>query len=350
MSDEVVIAVDAMGGDHAPGVVLKGVAEALEADASLVVVLCGPAEVVEPFAAAHQRCRALVTTEVIGMEEHPANAVRTKRDSSLVVGCRQVKQGAASGFFSAGSTGACLAAGTLVVGRVRGVARPMLATVIPSPVRPVVMCDVGANADCKPAYLVQFAQMATIYAQKVLGIKAPRAALLNIGEEPTKGSQFAQESYALMKEQVSNFAGNAEGGDILAATFDVIVTDGFTGNVCLKTIEGTSKTLFATLRGILMKSPFTKLAALAVKGHLKRLMVQVSPDTYGGAPLLGVKGALLVGHGSSSALAVKNGVLSTAAIARARVSEIIAQTVTPEASPSSKAASSATMDEQADRP
>lgn len=344
MSEEVAIAVDAMGGDHAPTVVLEGVAEALEADANLVVILCGPAEVVEPFAAVHERCKPQATTEVIGMDEHPAKAVRAKKDSSLVVGCRQVKEGAAHGFFSAGSTGACLAAGTLVMGRVRGVARPALATVIPSPVRPIVMCDVGANADCKPAYLVQFAQMATIYAEKILDIEAPRAALLNIGEEETKGSQFAQEAYALMKKQVPNFVGNAEGGDILAATFDVIVTDGFTGNVCLKAIEGTSRTLFATLKGIMMKSLFTKLAALAVKGGLKRLMVQVSPDTYGGAPLLGVKGALLVGHGSSSAQAVKNGVLTTAAIARAHVSEIIAQTVTPEASSSSKATSSATMD------
>lgn len=344
MSEEVAIAVDAMGGDHAPTVVLEGVAEALEADANLVVILCGPAEVVEPFAAVHERCKPQATTEVIGMDEHPAKAVRAKKDSSLVVGCRQVKEGAAHGFFSAGSTGACLAAGTLVMGRVRGVARPALATVIPSPVRPIVMCDVGANADCKPAYLVQFAQMATIYAEKILDIEAPSAALLNIGEEETKGSQFAQEAYALMKKQVPNFVGNAEGGDILAATFDVIVTDGFTGNVCLKAIEGTSRTLFATLKGIMMKSLFTKLAALAVKGGLKRLMVQVSPDTYGGAPLLGVKGALLVGHGSSSAQAVKNGVLTTAAIARAHVSEIIAQTVTPEASSSSKATSSATMD------
>ena len=293
MPDKVIIAVDAMGGDDAPGVVLDGVAQALEADGALHVVLCGPAEVVEPFAAAHERCEARVTTEVIGMGEHPAEAVRKKKDSSVVVGCRLVREGAAQGFFSAGSTGACLAAGTLVMGRIKGVARPALATVIPSPVRPVVMCDVGANADCKPAYLVQ----------------------------------FAQEAHALLKEQLPNFAGNAEGGDILPAKFDVIVTDGFTGNVCLKTIEGTSKTLFKPLKGIMMRTPVTKLGALAIKGGLKELMAQVSPDTYGGAPLLGVKGALLVGHGSSSAFAVKNGVLTTAGVVRAGVSEIIAQTV-----------------------
>lgn len=166
MPDTVTIAVDAMGGDDAPGVVLEGVEGALCADEGLRVVLCGPAEVVEPFAAAHERCEARAASEVIGMAEHPAGAVRAKKDSSIVVGCRLVKEGAADGFFSAGSTGACLAAGTLVMGRVRGIARPALATVIPSPVRPIVMSDIGANADCKPEYLVQFGQMASIYAAR----------------------------------------------------------------------------------------------------------------------------------------------------------------------------------------
>ncbi|BAK44872.1 phosphate acyltransferase PlsX [Eggerthella sp. YY7918] len=336
MSDQkVTISVDAMGGDNAPDVVLDGVAQALAADDALSVVLCGPAEVVEPFASSHERCEARMTTEVIGMAEHPANAVRSKKDSSIVVGCRLVKEGAAQGFFSAGSTGACLAAGTLVMGRIKGIARPALATVIPSPVRPVVMSDIGANADCKPEYLVQFGQMASVYAEKVVGIEHPRAALLNIGEEDTKGSQFAQEAHRLMAERLENFAGNAEGGDILAATYDVIVTDGFTGNVCLKTIEGTSKTLFKALKGVMMSTPLTKLGALAVKGGLKQLMAQVSPDTYGGAPLLGVKGALLVGHGSSSALAVRNGVLTTARIVREGVSEIIAQAAVPASSAAS---------------
>lgn len=327
MSEAVTVAVDALGGDNAPGVVLEGVAAALAADGNLSVILCGPAETVEPFAAEHERCEAQPTTEAIGMGEHPAAAVRKKKDSSIVVGCRLVKEGRAQGFFSAGSTGACLAAATLVMGRIKGVARPALATVIPSPVRPVVMCDVGANADCKPEYLVQFAAMASVYAEKIIGISHPRAGLLNIGEEDEKGSQFAQEAHRLLRAEAPNFAGNAEGGDILAANFDVIVCDGFTGNVCLKTIEGTSKVLFKTLKGIMMSSLKTKLGALALKGGLKDLMAQISPDTYGGAPLLGVKGACIVGHGSSNALAVKNGVLTTASVVRAGVSEIIAQTV-----------------------
>lgn len=326
MSEKVTIAVDALGGDNAPGVVLDGVEQALAADEDLTVILCGPDEVVSPFAAAHDRCVAQATTEAISMGEHPAQAVRKKKDSSIVVGCRLVKEEAAQGFFSAGSTGACLAAATLVMGRAKGIARPALATVIPSPVRPVVMCDVGANADCKPEYLVQFGRMGSVYAQKMLGIEQPRAALLNIGEEEEKGSQFAQEAHKLMREKLPNFAGNAEGGDVLAANFDVFVCDGFTGNVCLKTIEGTSKVLFKTLKDIMMKSAVTKLGALALKGGLADLKRQVSADTYGGAPLLGVKGACIVGHGSSNAAAVKNGVLTSAQLVREHVSELIAQT------------------------
>ncbi len=326
MPEKVTIAVDALGGDNAPGVVLDGVEQALAADEDLTVILCGPNEVVSPFAAAHDRCVAQATTEAISMGEHPAQAVRKKKDSSIVVGCRLVKEEAAQGFFSAGSTGACLAAATLVMGRAKGIARPALATVIPSPVRPVVMCDVGANADCKPEYLVQFGRMGSVYAQKMLGIEQPRAALLNIGEEEEKGSQFAQEAHKLMREKLPNFAGNAEGGDVLAANFDVFVCDGFTGNVCLKTIEGTSKVLFKTLKDIMMKSAVTKLGALALKGGLADLKRQVSADTYGGAPLLGVKGACIVGHGSSNATAVKNGVLTSAQLVREHVSELIAQT------------------------
>lgn len=327
MADRIRIAVDAMGGDDAPGVVLDGCAQALAADESLEVVLCGPAEVVEPFAASHERCEARVTTEVIGMAEHPANAVRKKKDSSIVVGCRLVREGEADGFFSAGSTGACLAAATLVMGRVKGIQRPALASVIPSPVRPVVMCDVGANADCKPAYLVQFANMATVYMEQVMGVKNPQVALLNIGEEDTKGSAFAQEAHALLREQVPNFAGNGEGRDIVLGGFDIFVTDGFTGNVCLKTIEGTSKGLFGALKEIFMGSLAGKLGALAIKGGLSELKASVSPDTYGGAPLLGVKGACIVGHGSSNALAVRNGIGTTARIARADVAGLIARSV-----------------------
>ena len=330
MADKVTISVDALGGDNAPSVVLEGVEAALAQDPDLSVILCGPADVVEAFAEAHDRCVAQVTTEEISMAEHPANAVRKKKDSSIVVGCRLVKEGAAQGFFSAGSTGACLAAGTLIMGRIKGVSRPALATLIPSPVKPVVLCDVGANADCKPEYLVQFAKMGSIYAAKLLGVQAPKIGLLNIGEEEEKGSQFAQEAHALMKEQVPGFEGNAEGRDVMSGEFDVIVCDGFTGNVCLKTIEGTAKMLFSELKSIMMASLFTKLAAGVLKGGLKELKGKIDPDAAGGAPLLGVNGACIVGHGSSNSRAVKNGVLAAAAYVRSGVTELIADSVSGE--------------------
>ena len=249
--------------------------------------------------------------------------MRKKKDSSIVVGCRLVKEGQAQGFFSAGSTGACLAAATLVMGRIKGISRPCLATVVPSPVRPIVLCDVGANADCKPEYLVQFAQMGSVYAQKILGYESPKAALLNIGEEGTKGNALAQEAHQLMAKRLPNFAGNCEGRDVLGAQYEVVVTDGFTGNVCLKTIEGASKVLFGAIKDAMMSTTKGKIGALCVKDGLKGLKSQVSPDTYGGAPLLGVKGACIVGHGSSGAVAIENGVLTTARVVRQGVSEII---------------------------
>ena len=331
MPETITIAVDALGGDFGPSVVLPGVEAALAEQPDICVLLCGPEDVVVPFAQCHERCEAVPCTQEIEMGEHPANAVRRKKDSSIVVGCRLVKEGKAQGFFSAGSTGACLAAGTLVAGRIKGVSRPALGTVLPSPVKPVVMCDVGANADCKPEYLLQFAKMATIYTRQILGVENPSVGLLNIGSEETKGSQFAQETHRLLAEQLPNFKGNCKGCDVLTGEFDIVVTDGFTGNVCLKTIEGTAKMLFGELKGVFKRNALTGLAALAVKGGLSQLKQSVSADTYGGAPLLGVKGACLVGHGSSNETAIKNGVLMAAKIVRTGVSELIAESIGSEA-------------------
>ena len=327
MAEKVTVAVDALGGDNAPAAVLEGVDAALATDPDLMVILCGPADTVEAFAASRERCAAVATTEEISMAEHPAQAVRAKKDSSLVVACRQVSEGRAQGFFSAGSTGACLAAGTLVMGRIKGVKRPALATVVPSPVKPCILCDVGANADCKPEYILQFAQMACIYAREVLGVAQPRVGLLNIGEEDEKGSALAQEANRLLRDQLPSFAGNAEGRDVMGGSFDVIVTDGFTGNVCLKTLEGTAGVLFKALKGIMMSSLKAKAGALALKDGLKGLMAQVDPDRLGGAPLLGVQGACIVGHGSSNGRAVANGIGAAADFVRSGVSEYIAQTV-----------------------
>lgn len=310
--DEVKVVVDAMGGDDAPGVVLEGVGQAVAQDPSLTVILTGPEDVIVPFAAQHGNVIAHPTTEVIGMGEHPAEAVRRKKDSSIVVGCRLVKDGEAGGFFSAGSTGACMSAATLVIGRIKGVKRPAIATVLPSPVAKVVFADMGANADCKPEYLVQFARMARVYAQVTLGIDNPSIGLLNIGEEETKGSEFAQECHRLMKEHVPNFRGNAEGRALALGGFDVIVTDGFTGNVALKVYEGVGMALLAGLKETIYSTMKSKIGGLLIKDALSKFKDELSADKYGGAQLLGCKGVCLIGHGSSNAQAICSGVLATA--------------------------------------
>lgn len=310
--DEVKVVVDAMGGDDAPGVVLEGVGQAVAQDPSLTVILTGPEDVIVPFAAQHGNVIAHPTTEVIGMGEHPAEAVRRKKDSSIVVGCRLVKDGEAGGFFSAGSTGACMSAATLVIGRIKGVKRPAIATVLPSPVAKVVFADMGANADCKPEYLVQFARMARVYAQVTLGIDNPSVGLLNIGEEETKGSEFAQECHRLMKEHVPNFRGNAEGRALALGGFDVIVTDGFTGNVALKVYEGVGMALLAGLKETIYSTTKSKIGGLLIKDALSKFKDELSADKYGGAQLLGCKSVCLIGHGSSNAQAICSGVLATA--------------------------------------
>ena len=310
--DEVKVVVDAMGGDDAPGVVLEGVGQAVAQDPSLTVILTGPEDVIVPFAAQHGNVIAHPTTEVIGMGEHPAEAVRRKKDSSIVVGCQLVKDGEAGGFFSAGSTGACMSAATLVIGRIKGVKRPAIATVLPSPVAKVVFADMGANADCKPEYLVQFARMARVYAQVTLGIDNPSVGLLNIGEEETKGSEFAQECHRLMKEHVPNFRGNAEGRALALGGFDVIVTDGFTGNVALKVYEGVGMALLAGLKETIYSTTKSKIGGLLIKDALSKFKDELAADKYGGAQLLGCKGVCLIGHGSSNAQAICSGVLATA--------------------------------------
>jgi glycerol-3-phosphate acyltransferase PlsX len=325
------VAVDAVGGDFAPDEILKGVEMALANDPSVRIHLTGPAEIVEPFASRHAvRCLATPTTQTIEMGEHPATAVRSKKDSSMVVGCRLVRDGAADAFFSAGSTGAAMAAATLVMGRIRGVHRPAIATVLPTAGPPVVLLDAGANAECKPEHLLQFAHMGSAYASIVLGVDSPRIALLNIGEEPSKGSQLTQDAHALMAESVPGFVGNIEGRDVLAGTVDVIVTDGFTGNVVLKLLEGTSKVLLGQVKDALTGSVVNKAAAAVVAPSLRRLKERLDPDAYGGAPLLGVNGVCIIGHGSSNATAVANAVRVACQATRGALTSRIAEAVSGE--------------------
>ncbi len=321
------LAVDAMGGDKAPSVVLDGVKAALDADKELSITLCGPTEVVGSFCEQTDRCIPAFASEVISMGEHPAKAVRAKKDSSIVVGCKLVRDGKADGFFSAGSTGACLAASTLIIGRINGVKRPGLGIVLPSYERPCFLMDVGANADCKPEYLCQFALMGKAYMQSIMGVTSPKVGLLNIGEEKEKGSQLALDSYDLLSSTVEGFEGNCEGGDLMEGKFDVVVTDGFTGNVCLKTIEGTSKVLFKYVKAALTSTTKAKLGAMLVKSNLAELKETVNPDRYGGTPLLGVKGVSVIGHGSAGSVAIKNGIAVAAKSVREGLVEMISESM-----------------------
>jgi len=308
----ITIAVDGMGGDHAPGVVLEGADIALSQDPDIKVLLVGPDEVVTEFASGRPRVEPLLATEVIGMSEHPATAIRSKRDSSIVVGARSVKEQQAEAFFSAGSTGAMMAACTLGIGRISGVLRPAIAAVLPTSGSPTILLDVGANADCKPEYLLQFAIMGSAYASSVLDVTDPSVALLNIGEEDPKGSQLAQSAYALMRDKVHHFIGNVEGHQVPAGVIDVVVTDGFTGNVALKLIEGTSIELFEQLRRTMASSILRKGAAAVLRPALRELKRRLDPDVYGGAPLLGVNGLALIGHGSSTSKAIAAGIHAAA--------------------------------------
>jgi len=323
--------VDGLGGDLAPQVVFEGASRALRADNELEILLTGPVNDLDRFRAGlsqtvQKRLILHPTTEIIAMDEHPASSVRAKPDSSLVVAARLVKEGAADGFFSAGNTGACLAAGTLLVGRIPGVIRPAIATILPG-TTPTVFLDTGANADAKSEYLPQYAQMGIAYARAVLDLETPRVALLNIGEEDTKGSKLAQEGFALLSDGIPGFIGNVEGRDLLQGAADVVVTDGFTGNITLKALEGASGFVLGQLKEALMASSLSKLAALGLRDRLNALKYRLDPDRFGGAPLLGVTGLVCIGHGSSSASAVCAGILTAAKAVRGKVIEQIAAQV-----------------------
>ena len=327
------ICVDAMGGDEKPEVVLEGIAKALEADPNLEVLVTGNEDVVTPFCASHARAEALVTTEVIGMAEHPTEAVRHKRDSSIVRGCKAVREGRADAFFSAGSTGAILAAGTLGVGRVKGVQRAALASALPGVTgRMTTLLDLGATADCPTEMLVQFARMGSAYAQVVLGVERPRVALLNNGTEDTKGSEATLAAHAALAEASGiDFAGNCEGRDLLAGTYDVIVTDGLTGNVALKTMEGTAKYIAAELKAAARKSKLVGVGALLVKPAFKQIAGLLSGDRIGGAALLGLKSPVLVGHGATNPEAICSGTLTAATCVREDLCGKLAAAVAAEA-------------------
>ncbi|HLX33552.1 MAG TPA: phosphate acyltransferase PlsX [Gaiellaceae bacterium] len=294
------VAVDAMGSDRG-------------ADAVVAGALAARGDGVEPilFGSAELDARGLElvpTTQVIGMDEKPADAFRTKEDSSLVRAVKAVADGEADAVVSPGNTGAMLAAGLVLLRRIPGVRRPAIAVPIPARNGPSVLVDAGANADCRPEHLLQFAAMGAVFAEEILEIARPQVRLLSIGEEPEKGDQLTLDAHALLAASDLDFRGNAEGRDILAGAADVLVTDGFTGNVALKTVEGTIRTLLEGLRDEIAATPRGKLGGLLIRPAARRLRSRLDPDTYGGAYLLGLRGLVVIAHGNSSSTAIANAI------------------------------------------
>jgi glycerol-3-phosphate acyltransferase PlsX len=303
------IALDAMGGDHAPAEIVAGALLARN-ELNIESALVGSKDIIEAelnrLGEKPAAWEIVHASEAIAMDEHPAQAVRAKRDASINVGMDMVKRGVAGALVSAGNTGAVMASALMTLGRIHGIERPALGTLAPFTERGVLVLDVGANADVKPNYMVQFAQMGSVYVEKVLGVPHPRVALLNIGGEETKGSELVQDVYARLQHAGINFIGNIEGGEVHHGGADVIVTDGFTGNVAVKVTEGVADFIFRELRSALTAKLRYRLAAMVLRPGLMKLRDRMDPGTYGGVPLLGVNGFVLIAHGNSNARAIKN--------------------------------------------
>jgi glycerol-3-phosphate acyltransferase PlsX len=303
------IVLDAMGGDHAPGVVVEGGVMAAR-EYGIEVALVGPQEMVEAELAKHDTAGLSLpvvhASQVIEMTDEPSMAARTKKGSSMVVGMNMVKNGEADAFTTAGNSGGALAAALFHLGRVKGIKRPALSTVFPTRKGLCFICDVGANTDCKAVYLLQFGIMGSAYAERVLSIPNPRVGIVSTGEEEGKGSVLVKEAFNLLKESRLNFIGNVEGKDIPAGLADVVVTDGFSGNVVIKLSEGVASLLMGVMEEEIKKRPTAMLGALLAKGALREVKRRLDYTEYAGAPLLGVDGVVIVGHGRSNAKAIKN--------------------------------------------
>ena len=307
------VAVDAMGGDAAPGEIVAGARRAADELGVPVVLVGDPARIGDTLG-----LEVLAASEVIEMGDDPATSVRLKKDASLNVAARAVRDGVASAMVSAGNTGATMGSALLRMGRIGGVARPAIATPIPRPVLggSTTLLDAGANADCQAAWLVQFAQMGVVYARHRYGIETPTVAMLSIGEEKSKGNELVKEVHGvlaadedgLLAKAGGRFVGNVEGRDLLTDAADVVVCDGFTGNVALKTLEGGMKTLVEALFGVFGATPETQAASDVLVPHLLPLYAALDPNNTGGALLLGVDGVCIISHGSSNATAVVNAV------------------------------------------
>ena len=328
----IIVAVDAMGGDYAPAEMVAGAVEAVNANKEIQVLLVGQEHIVSGELAKHtypkEQIRLVNATEVIETEEPPVNAIRKKKDSSIVVGMNLVKQKEADAFVSAGSTGAVLVGGQVIVGRIKGVERPPLAPLIPTEKGASLLIDCGANVDARPSHLVQFARMGSIYMENVLGIKNPRVAIVNIGAEEEKGNALVKETFPLLKACGDiNFTGSIEAREIPHGGADVIVCEAFVGNVILKLYEGVGATLISKVKSGMMGSLRSKIGALLVKPALKETLKSFDGSQYGGAPLLGLNGLVVKTHGNSKALEVKNSILQCVAFKEQGINDKIRESL-----------------------
>lgn len=319
-----ILAIDGMGGDHAPKSVIDGAMLALNELPNLKIKLYGHKEKLNPFLTEHERLEVIHCEEVIEGEDDPARSIRRKKDASMTKMLEAVKDGSADACLSAGNTGALMAGGLFKVGRIEGVSRPALATTLPTiDGQGFLMLDLGANADAKPENIVQYAIMGNIYAKQVRGIEKPRVGLLNIGTEDKKGNELTKSVFGLLKEADLHFIGNVEARDLLNNVADVVVTDGFTGNMVLKSIEGTAGAMMAMLKEAFMSSGKTKIGALLMKNELKKLKTKLDYSEHGGAALFGLQAPVIKAHGSSNARAIYSAIRQAAIMAEHNVTEVI---------------------------
>lgn len=322
------LALDAMGGDNAPQAIIEGAYAALEEFPNLEILLYGDEEKMAPYLKNNIRLQTVHCTEVVEGEDDPARAVRRKKDSSMARMLRAVADGEADACLSAGNTGALMAGGLFVVGRIDGVQRPALATTLPTlDGRGFLMLDLGANADAKPEHLLQYAIMGDIYAKKVRGLQTPKIGLLNIGTEDKKGNEVTKATFGLMQQGPFNFAGNIESRELFEGPADVIVADGFTGNMVLKTIEGTVMAMFSMMKDAFTSSTKAKIGYVLSKDGLRGIKHKMDYSEYGGAALFGLKAPVIKAHGSSNAHAILSAIKQANLMVEHNVCETIAQTI-----------------------